>query len=116
MDIGLKEIKSWHLKRGFNDIGYHFVIRRDGALEVGRPLKKIGAHVKGENSGSIGICFVGGKKGKGGEADNFTLEQMQVGKMLMQDFKKSFPEATIHGHNEFSSKNCPVFDIEIIKP
>lgn len=116
MDIGVKEIRKWHKAKGWNDIGYHYVIRRDGTLETGRPIEKIGAHCKGKNRGSIGVCFVGGKAGKGSIADNFTLEQMQIGRMLMQDFKREKEDITFHGHNEFSNKACPVFDINVITP
>ena len=62
MDIGVKQIRRWHKKRGFNDVGYHYIIRRDGTLETGRPIEKIGAHCKGQNRHSIGVCFVGGKR------------------------------------------------------
>jgi N-acetylmuramoyl-L-alanine amidase len=54
------DIRRWHLKRGFNDIGYHFLIHIDGTVEEGRPLNKQGAHCSGQNRGSIGICYVGG--------------------------------------------------------
>jgi len=116
MDIGCKEIRKWHKARGWNDIGYHYVIRRDGTLETGRPIETIGAHCKGQNRYSIGVCFVGGKAGKGDISDNFTLEQMQIGRMLMHDFKNANPDITFHGHNEFSSKACPIFDIKVITP
>ena len=116
MDIGADEIRYWHMAKGWKDIGYHYVIRRDGTLEAGRHVSKIGAHVKGKNRNSIGCCFIGGKEGHGEQADNFTLQQMQIGRMLMQDFKRDYPGVTFHGHNEFSKKACPVFDIEVITP
>lgn len=116
MDIGVKEITKWHKAKKFRTIGYHYVIRRDGVLETGRPEKETGAHVKGLNKNSIGVCFVGGKEGHGKQADNFTIPQMQIGRMLMQDFKRDYPGVTFHGHNEFSKKACPVFDIDIIIP
>lgn len=116
MDIGVNEIRKWHTARGFRDVGYHFVIRRDGTLEKGRDISRYGAHCIGHNAISIGVCFVGGKEGHGQQADNFTLEQMQVGRMLISDLHKQFPKATFHGHNEFSKKACPVFDIDVITP
>jgi len=117
MDIGFKEIDRWHKAKGWRMCGYHYIIRRDGTLETGREESKVGAHCKGYNKHSIGICFVGGKRGHGKENDNFKLEQMQIGKMLLQDLIKKYPGATIHPHNEFAkSKLCPVFDIEKIKP
>lgn len=62
MDIGRKEINKWHLERGWSGIGYHYVIRRDGTIETGRPVEKVGAHARGRNADSIGICWVGGNQ------------------------------------------------------
>ena len=60
MDIGRDEIDSWHKARGWSGIGYHYVIRRDGRIESGRPVEQAGAHASGYNANSIGICLVGG--------------------------------------------------------
>ena len=78
MDIGVNEIRQWHLQRGFNDIGYHYVIRRDGAIEQGRPIEKPGAHAAGYNTNSIGICYAGGKGDNNQPEDNRTPEQKQA--------------------------------------
>ncbi|MDO5643861.1 MAG: N-acetylmuramoyl-L-alanine amidase [Paracoccus sp. (in: a-proteobacteria)] len=59
-DIGVAEIREMHRKRGWRDVGYHYVIRRDGTIERGRPESKVGAHVAGHNATSIGICCIGG--------------------------------------------------------
>ena len=59
MDIGVREIRTWHIKRGFVDVGYHYVIRRDGSVETGRPHDTQGAHVRSFNKFSVGICLVG---------------------------------------------------------
>lgn len=106
MDIGAEEIRGWHLARGWKDIGYHYVIRRDGTLEEGRPLEEHGAHTLGFNIGSIGICLVGGE-----DRFDFTLDQMDVLVDLVEELEEKFPDATVHGHNEFSSKACPQFDV-----
>src|SRR5690625_2478479 len=88
-DIGVKEIDRWHRARGFFEVGYHAVIRRDGTLELGRDWDDIGAHARegGFNRTSIGVCLVGGVSEKpqahvpgnpwnGSNAeDNFTKEQ-----------------------------------------
>lgn len=116
MDIGVKEIRSWHEARGWSDIGYHFVIRRDGEVEVGRPLERIGAHCKGHNKHSIGVCLVGGKEGKGDPANNFNIAQIDSAKDLLEGLIQQYPGASFHGHNEFSSKQCPVIDINLIIP
>lgn len=59
MDIGAATIRKWHLERGWSDIGYHYVVRRNGEIEKGRPDEKMGAHARGANSNSIGIVWVG---------------------------------------------------------
>ncbi len=113
MDIGAKEIREWHTKgNGWADIGYHGVIRRDGALDSGRPVDQPGAHTTGHNANSIGICLVGGvaEDGKTPE-NNFTPEQWVTLRRVVTDLHQKFPSATIHGHNEFASKACPSFDV-----
>lgn len=83
MDIGVLEIRRWHKDRGFSDIGYHFVIRRSGRIENGRPAKKPGAHAKGHNADSIGICLVGGIDDKGKPQNNFTeAQELALRKLL----------------------------------
>ena len=112
MDIGVKEIRKWHTDKGWSDIGYHFVIRRDGAIEDGRDIDKVGAHVAGYNTGSIGICMVGGVDAAMKAADNFTVEQWRSIRNLLKILKFDYPKATIHGHNEFANKACPSFDVQ----
>ena len=118
MDIGAQEIERWHRQRGFQCIGYHFVIRRDGSLEYGRAVDEVGAHVSGHNHDSIGICLVGGVK----ESDkktperNFTPAQYDKLKWLVADLKTFYPDAKVYGHNEFAQKACPCFDVREIFP
>ena len=76
MDIGAKEIAQWHKDRGWSDIGYHFVIRRDGTIEHGRPVERPGAHARHHNNDSIGICLVGGINESGEPDSNFTFDQI----------------------------------------
>ena len=60
-DYTVAQIRDWHVKgNGWKDIGYHFVIYRDGTVPAGRDINQIGAHTTGQNTGSIGICYVGG--------------------------------------------------------
>lgn len=113
MDIGAKEIRDWHVNdRGWKDIGYHFVIRRDGTLEDGRPINQVGAHVEGHNTGSFGICLVGGINDKGKAESNFTDEQWNTLRKCVMIFKAEYPKGTVHGHNEFSKKDCPSFSVQ----
>ena len=110
MDIGASEIRDWHVNdNGWSDIGYHFVIRRSGTVEMGRPLSRKGAHTKGHNKNSIGICLVGGMGEFGKSETNFTMEQYKSMALLVEDLEFEYPNAIIHGHNEFSDKTCPTF-------
>lgn len=113
MDIGVKEIREWHLAKGFNDIGYHYVIRRDGTIEAGRPLEKPGAHAAGYNSQSIGICYAGGKGDNDKPEDNRTPVQKQTLHDLVNSLKQQFPQAKIVGHRDLPGvqKVCPCFSV-----
>lgn len=113
MDIGAKEIDEWHRKRGWLGIGYHAVIRRSGEVEMGRPLDRTGAHVRGMNSVSRGICLVGGmNRSKDGPALNFTDEQFESLRNLIDEWKRDYyPIAKVAGHTDFDKhKTCPNFD------
>jgi N-acetyl-anhydromuramyl-L-alanine amidase AmpD len=112
MNIGVKEIREWHLDRDWKDIGYHFVIRRDGTLEVGRQLETIGSHVLGHNDNSIGIALVGGMSEEGLDEVNFTMEQYITLDMLITDLRMRFTSARVTGHYEFSTKTCPMFNVQ----
>jgi N-acetylmuramoyl-L-alanine amidase len=109
--INAKVIDRWHRSRGWSGIGYHFCVLIDGTIEYGRDLNKIGAHTKGQNTGSIGVCYVGGveKDGKTPK-DTRTTEQKESLLLLINTFKRLHPGLTIHGHREFSNKACPSFN------
>lgn len=112
-DVGAREIRRWHLERGFADIGYHYVIRRDGQVEAGRPLEKAGAHVQGFNANSVGICLVGGLDAKGRAENNFEPAQWKALKDLVAKLRNRFPLAVLRGHRDFPDvkKDCPCFDV-----
>lgn len=113
MDIGVKEIDSWHRKRGWMGCGYHAVITRDGTVELGRPLNKTGAHVRGMNTTSRGICLIGGmNRSKTGPEINYTDEQYESLRMLIDQWKDwHYPMAKVSGHTDWdSNKTCPNFD------
>ena len=110
-EISAATIDKWHKKRGWRGIGYHYVIGLDGMIEYGRPITETGAHVKGHNKGSIGICYIGGLDSVSKTAkDTRTSEQKESLLDLIKTLKKLHPQATVHGHNEFSSKACPCYD------
>lgn len=111
-DIGAAEIDKWHRARGFNGIGYHYDIRRDGTIEIGRPLEIPGAHVSGHNSNTIGICLVGGLDACAHAENNFEPAQWQSLTKLVGDLLRRFPGARVLGHRDFPGvkKDCPCFD------
>ena len=111
-DIGVKEIDKLHKKNGWSEIGYHFVIRRNGEIEKGRDLEKVGAHCKGQNKNSIGICLIGGVNEELKAENNFTAEQFISLRNLLCDLKLQFPTSSIHGHREFAAKDCPCFEVK----
>lgn len=87
-DFGAADIARWHRQRGFRDIGYHYVIRLDGTLEKGRPIEQAGAHCKGWNAASIGICYIGGLDADGKSADTRTPEQKETLKKLVKELQR----------------------------
>lgn len=116
MDIGVKEIRRWHMREplSWSDVGYHYVIRRDGTIEQGRDITRIGAHVKGFNNHSIGLCWVGGLNEETKKAeDNRTSEQKMALRMQVDRLLTAFPDAVLMGHNDFPNvnKDCPCFDV-----
>lgn len=114
MDVGVREIRQWHKARGFLDVGYHLIIRRDGAIEAGRDLYQVGAHTKGQNSNSVGICLIGGVDEKMKPEDNFTEAQYATLDKLVAQMITTFPDLKrIIGHRDVDSgKACPSFDVK----
>ena len=111
-DIGEEEIKDWHVNdNGWSDIGYHFIIRRNGKVEYGRDWTLAGAHTRGHNANSLGVCVVGGMSEEGRPEANYTSEQWVTLRNLVEFLTLMFPDATVHGHNEFSGKECPCFHV-----
>lgn len=110
-DYTVDQIRQWHLARGFNDIGYHYVIYRDGSIHRGRAEHLVGAHTTGYNANSIGICYIGGVAADGKTPkDTRTKEQKEALVKLLKELKSKYIVATIHGHREFANKACPSFD------
>ena len=110
-DYSVDTIRQWHLQRGFSDIGYHYVIYRDGSIHMGRDESIIGAHCTGHNTNSIGVCYIGGCASDGKTPkDTRTAQQKQSLVKLLKELKTKYPQASIHGHRDFSSKACPSFD------
>ena len=110
--ITVETMRQWHLKRGWKDIGYHYVIYIDGSVHEGRPIEQVGAHTSGQNVGSIGICYVGGVE-KDGKTPKDTLNELQETAMvnLIKALREEYGDMTLHGHNEFAAKACPSFKV-----
>ena len=105
-------IRSWHVDgRGWSDIGYHFYIDIYGQIHKGRDISRIGAHTKGLNRNSIGVCYCGGVE-EDGKTPKDTRYDCQKEALLavLRTLKAMYPEAKIHGHRDFARKACPSFD------
>ena len=113
MDIGAEWIRKIHInEKKYRDIGYHFVIRRNGSQEDGRPIDQIGAHCEGHNTGTIGICMAGGISETGRPENNFTPEQFQSVQMLIGYLKERYPTIIkLSGHNDYANRACPCFNV-----
>lgn len=124
-NIGASDIAKWHRARGWKNIGYHFVIKRSGHIDLGRPLNQEGAHTKGVNFESWGICLAGGIDEDGKPENNFTKLQFNALRKLLAVLVLMTPGAIITGHRDFSPdinndgiieewewmKSCPCFDV-----
>ena len=129
-DFTAADIDRWHRERGFNGIGYHYVIRLDGRLEKGRDISLAGAHCKGWNERSIGICYIGGLDENGHPADTRTNAQKRVLYQVIIDLQREYTILQVLGHRDTSPdlngdgviepyeylKACPCFDVrELMK-
>ncbi len=97
------DVDRWHKERGWQGIGYHYVICVGGDIEPGRPVDIVGAHAQGHNAQSIGICMIG--------MDKFTLPQWEALQGLVFELTGKFSDAVVIGHREVSKKLCPGFDV-----
>lgn len=127
-DIGIDDVRKWHTDpkpegRGWIDVGYHIYIKRDGTIQLGRPLWAVGAHVRGYNQQSIGVCLEGGATmPPDGEsvddliptAEHYTEKQFRNLRLVLMFLTQLYPDATVQGHRDFPGvdKACPVFDVK----
>lgn len=110
----MAEVRRWHVQgNGWRDIGYHFAIDRDGTIAKGRPLGTAGAHTKGRNTGTIGIALVGGHGSAETDKfeDHFTPEQDAALRALIGELQAEHGAMSVTGHNQFSTKACPGFQV-----
>lgn len=107
----VEDIRRWHKQQGWSDIGYHYVVYRDGSVHEGRDVNIAGAHCLGHNSYSIGVAYVGGVARDGKTpADTRTVAQAEGLEKLMVELRRMYPQAQIFGHRDFARKACPCFD------
>jgi len=108
MDIGVETIRKWHVEeRGWDDVGYHYIIKRDGKIEPGRDVKVQAAHARAVNSKSVGICLVG-------RGDNFTEDQFFALHNLINTLNSMYDDLEIIGHSDVEPKkpHCPGFNVK----
>lgn len=111
-DFTVEDIRAWHKARGWSDIGYHFVVYRDGSILPGRPLSQAGAHVRGRNTGTIGCVYIGGVAADGKTAkDTRTAQQKASMVWLTKELIRVYQPGLISGHNQYAAKACPSFDV-----
>lgn len=110
-EYGFEACRHDHIhNRRYSDIGYHYYITRDGEIHKGRDVDRIGAHCKGHNAHSIGICYEGGLDADGRPKDTRTMPQRGAMLALLRELKKSYPRAFILGHHDLNPmKECPCF-------
>ena len=113
-DFSVEDIRRWHVQgNGWKDIGYHFVIYRDGSVHPGRPLDQVGAHTTGHNANSIGVCYIGGVAAdRKTPKDTRTPQQNTALIELVRSLKLVFGVSKVSGHNEYARKACPSFDVQ----
>ena len=105
----VESIRQWHLERGWSDIGYHYIITKNGDIETGRPIQRVPAAVKGHNRGNIAICLTG--------RDYFSPSQFRSLRRLVENlmFAWEITKENVKGHNEYSgheTRGCPNFDVK----
>ena len=110
-DVSISDVDRWHRQRGFSSVGYHYLVRLNGLVELGRPLSSVGAHCKGHNCHSIGVAYVGGLDADGMNAkDTRTEAQKRSLCDLIAQLKRRFPAAIVRGHCDYAAKACPCFN------
>ena len=113
-NFDVEDIRRWHRQRGWMDVGYHFVIKRDGEVQTGRPHDVPGAHARGFNHVSLGVCLIGGVESDGKTPEsNYTAFQWRELERLVRDLLKLYPDAKVVGHRDLPNVNkaCPSFDV-----
>jgi len=112
--LSVDDVRIWHKARGFEDIGYHFLIHPSGFIEIGRPIEYVGAHAVGSNKISVGVAYVGGRDRFNNLADTRTFQQKIALQYCFLEILKYYPNVqAIIGHNDVSVKFCPCFNAKL---
>ncbi len=112
LDIGAKEIRQWHKAKKWSDIGYHYVIRLNGKVELGRALYKSGSHIQGWNQSSIGVCYIGGVDSDKKPLDTMNEKQEAAFRAIVKTLRAQYGPLEVYGHNDFTdAKACPSFQV-----
>ena len=112
MEVDVEKVTQWHKDRGFDTIGYHYLIKRDGTLQVGRDEDAVGAHAVAVNGTSIGVALVGGGTADMGWENNFESVQFETLKSIILRLKDKYNIEKIIGHYQVDGKKeCPSFDV-----
>lgn len=114
VDVMRDEIRRWHKAQGWRDIGYHRVVAPDGTIAEGRSIYEVGAHVRGHNTGTIGICMIPVKTHAGITrfGDYFTEAQRRAVKEYIADLRVLTDIEKVSGHNDYANKECPGFKVD----
>lgn len=112
-DVTVADIDRWHKTRGFDCIGYHYVVDTDGTIYRGRDIDLMGAHCKGHNRYSVGVAYIGGLDSNGNPADTRTLQQRSALCELIYSIRLLFGlDLPVFGHHDFNPyKACPCYDV-----
>lgn len=110
--VTIEILRQWHKKRGFKDVGYHYLIDIEGNILTGRPVEQVGAHCTDHNAHSIGVAYAGGLGDDAKPANTLSEKQKAALVQLLRELKERYPDASIHGHSEFANKACPCFDVQ----
>ena len=111
-DYDVEDIRRWHKQQGWSDVGYHYVVLRNGHVQVGRDVDLIGAHCQGHNMHSIGVVYVGGcsSDGKTPKDTRTDLQKAALLSLLLA-LRHTYPKAVIVGHRDYDKgKACPSFN------
>ena len=102
--LPIQEVHRWHLGRGWDGVGYHYLVQPDGTVESGRPEFWTGSHVARQNTGKIGVCVVGSGKPS-------TPDQEEAVVSLVLRLLQRYPDSEVKGHRDFMATECPGFDV-----